>query len=701
MKPRSAFSRAWRFLSFKPLAKWSAIAAAVGSGVLYVVLLLVLGLFADLLVTRGQVPSYASLNATERASFLRPWYELDDEEQRRRLLRELGLPENAAPTEEQKYHASVYRLLEERVGPAAANLFRDLRSADAPENASLGVLSLVVRSADHPLVSAAASWLARWNPWMWRSGEASPYLIGLLILAIVLALLRTVLLFLMHYAAATATIEAATRMRRAVYHHTFRLGALAIRALGPSEAASNFTRYVESVHDGLYTWLTVYLRDPVQFALLFAFGLFINFWLTVAFLVFAMLVWLIGGQVVAYFRDQGEQATREAASRLALLQESLMMMRLVKCYRMELFNQARIERQLKLYSRSQLDRQRDEAIYRPLLLFLGVLAAVVLLCVTGLLVLDGRLGAGAAIVLVTALVSLYWPLVNWLEHRRFVRRGREAAAILFAFLDRPAEVGQVVGAEVLPPLADKLVFDDVKLKEPGTGRTLLRGVSLTIPAGQSIGLVGPDELEKHALVYLIPRFLDPTSGEIRIDKHNLRWVTFDSLRAQIAVVLQHNLVFNDTVANNIGCGDKAFTAPQIIEAAKVAHAHHFIQKLPKGYDTVIGEMGHPLGIGEQFRIALARAILRDPALFIIEEPPVGTLNEDTRSLLDDTFARMLSGRTAIFLPHRISTLNLCNQVFLLRDGKIEASGTHRELLEKSELYRHLHYLEYNMFANQL
>src|SRR5207253_6149686 len=140
-----------------------------------------------------------------------------------------------------------------------------------------------------------------------------------------------------------------------------------------------------------------------------------------------------------------------------------------------------------------------------------------------------------------------------------------------------------------------------------------------IKAGERVALVGPDEMQKHALVYLIPRFLDPSAGEIRIDGNNLRWVTLDSLRAQIALVMQHNLVFNDTVANNIGCGDASFDLPKIIEAAKIAHAHHFIQKLPRGYETPIGELGHALNVGEQFRIAMARAILRDPAPLIIEE----------------------------------------------------------------------------------
>jgi ATP-binding cassette subfamily B protein len=160
------------------------------------------------------------------------------------------------------------------------------------------------------------------------------------------------------------------------------------------------------------------------------------------------------------------------------------------------------------------------------------------------------------------------------------------------------------------------------------------------------------------------------------------------------------LVFSDTVANNIGCGESSYDLPKIIEAAKIAHAHQFIQKLPKGYETPIGELGHSLNAGERYRIALARAILRDPALLIIEEPPIA-LDDDTKALLDDTYARVLPGRTTIFLPHRISTIRSCDRVFLLHNGRLEAAGEHRELLTQSELYRHLQYLEFNAFADEI
>lgn len=776
-----AFARAKNFLNYNLVAKWTALLAGVGTGLLYVLFLFLLALFADVLVYQGSIPSLRHLPPHLRSQFLAslqqpleqvwperlktapgseevedkiasimtmPATQLTPDHVRRRKsweewwqkswqerLEQLGFrKEGVADPEEQRmlthladlaatddivslsprdralrrevlWRWAVFTYLHNRVSAAAAELIsertRGVVADVGPELAldrdipDTGILSLVVR-VQHRLDGWVSAWLAWLNPWMWASGITT-YLVGLLLTAVLLALLRALLFFVQEYAAALATTEATTRLRRAVYHHTYRLGTLVFRALGPSEAVSIFTRHLEALHDGFYGWLTVYFREPVKFALLFLFALMVNVWLALAFLMFALLVWMIGGQIAAHFRHRGRQASQNAAEQLALLQESLKMMRLVKVYLMELFNQNRVERQLSRYARLQLRRMRSEAIYTPLLVFLGMVAALLLLFVIGIAVANGQLSVAGAIVLTTALVSLYLPFQTWLEQRRFLRRARDSASALFEFLDRPGSVGQVVEAEFLPPLAEQLEFDNVSIKEPGSGRRLLKDVSFTIKAGERVALVGPDDMEKHALIYLIPRFLDPSSGEIRIDGKNLRWTTLDSLRAQISIVMQHSLVFNDSVANNIGCGDKSNTLPQIIEVAKLAHAHQFIQKLPKGYETPIGEMGHTLSISQQFRIALARAILRDPALIIIEEPLV-PLDEEVKDLLDDTMTRVLPGRTVIFLPHRLSTIRHCDQVFLLHEGKIVASGDHKGLLGSSELYRHVQYLEFNEFA---
>jgi ABC-type multidrug transport system fused ATPase/permease subunit len=564
----------------------------------------------------------------------------------------------------------------------------------------LGILSLVVRTAGHR-ISDFVGWLASWNSWAWRPDNTRVpnfwYLTGLLFLAVLVAIIRAVLINVMEYSAAKAAVTVGVRLRRAVYHHAYRLGTLTIRSSGPGEAANVFTRHVETVQAAVQARLTSQFFGPIELGFLLAFALAIHFWLALAFVLAALIVLLWGGQIASNLRRAARAADRRAAARMTLLQESLMIMRLVKSNVMEMFNQSRVERQLSDYAAARLRRSRGEAMFLPLLWFLGALTGALLLYVAGLIVLNAGLGTANVIVLAATLVAAYWPLRDWLRRRQRVRRGQESAVLVYEFLDRPREVGQVVGAEFLPGIGKGIELRAVGLREPSTGRVLLEDVNLRIGAGERVGLVGSDEAEKHALVYLLARFLDPTAGEVRIDDRLLKWLTLDSIRSQIGVVLQPNLIFNDTVANNIGCGDATFAVPQIIEAAKMAHAHQFIQRLPYGYETPVGEMGSSLQVGEQFRIALARAILRDPAMYVIEEP-AEPLDDATKSLLDDTFARILPGKTVLFLPHRISTIRACDRVYLIHRGRVEAVGEHRELIARNDLYKHLHYLEFNEFA---
>ncbi|HEY1860628.1 MAG TPA: ABC transporter transmembrane domain-containing protein, partial [Gemmataceae bacterium] len=580
---RSAFAKAFAYLNYDSAAKWACYLAAIGTGALYVALLLVLWLCVDLMVYRGRIPHYADLTRSERDTFNR----LFQEEDKGASVSALGLkPITADPAETADvfqappqdldwiWRANLYRYFRARVGPDAAILvlpsfrdlpdyqrkivkddwlafadkdklfddldlgtlkakaqtlddetiwrlflFRNLSSGDNADELSAallkqqlqardksdawpeavgnledhGVLSLVARSHAHDRAhTRLLAWVAKWNPWMWRidgglTHRFSFYLAMLFVIALALASLRAALSYVMHYMAARTVIEATTRLRRAVYHHTFRLGTLAFRELGPSEAVSIFVRHVEAVHDALYTWMTVAFPAPLKFGLVLAFALYVNHWLALAFFLSAVVVWLAGGQIAAHFRRRGRAALNRASEQLTLIRETLMLMRLVKVYLMELFNQSRVERLLARYAKAQMIRYRGEAIYWPLLVFLGTFAGLVLLWVGGLIVLYGQLGVASAITLATALVSLYWPVEQWLSSRKILRRGRESSAVLFHFLDRPGEVGQVVGAEFLPPLGKQLEFDGVTLRDSATGRLLLDNVSLTIRAGQRVG----------------------------------------------------------------------------------------------------------------------------------------------------------------------------------------------------------------------
>jgi ATP-binding cassette subfamily B protein len=718
---RSAFDRAWGYVSYSPGYKWLAMIGAVGSGASYVLFLLLLGLFADLLVSHGHIPTYADLNQAERIQFRDQWNNLDPAERKNALkflpikTSEAGLENLAGPTSENdpiaplRWTAYVGRLIERRCGDAAAGAYRvravkhnDLPSGTDPEHLQLGALSLAVRTRDSwlgPIVGG----LIRFNPWSWEPSDSSvpnrSYLMELLLLACVVAVIRGAFVALMHHGAAHDTLEAVTRLRRLLYHHTYRLGSLSVARSGAEEPLAVFTRHIDTVHDGLYARLTLSIREPVKLALLVVLALLVHVWLGLACLCAAGLVWLIGRQIAIVFRRHGRVGARRAANELSLLEESVQMMQLVRGYLMDLFNQGRVERQLSEYTRAQLQRFRGELVYRPLLIFLGTLAGSALLFVAGWLVLSEQLSVAGLVVLATTVASMYVPLDIWLAHRRLMRRADDSAVAIFEFLDRKGEVGQVVGAEFLQPMTKKLEFDAVTVREPHGERVLLDRLALTIPAGQRVAIVGADDAERHALAALVPRFLDPTSGEIRIDNKNLRWVTLDSLRSQVSVLMQDHVVFNDTIINNIGCGDPSYSMPQIIEAAKMVHAHNFIQRLPYGYETRIGDLGHSLNAGERFRIGLARAVLRDPAILIIEEPRE-TLDDGTKKMLDDAYSRILPDRTVIFLPHRLSTLKSCDHVYLIRDGKLVGDGEHRELLRDNELYRHLYYMEYYVLTEQ-
>ncbi len=280
--------------------------------------------------------------------------------------------------------------------------------------------------------------------------------------------------------------------------------------------------------------------------------------------------------------------------------------------------------------------------------------------------------------------------------RKAIRQANRSAAGIFEFLERKPELHQHGGAQFLPPLRDRITLENVTL-ESRSGRVLLEGVSAEFPVGSKTAIMSLDEDAKHALVCLIPRLIDPKVGRVRIDGHDLRDVTLESIRAQVATVLQADLVFTDSVIMNIGLGDPSFELPRIIEAAKVAHAHNFIQDLPHGYDTIIGPLGHYLKPDEQYRLALARAYLHDPSIVIIEEP-MTPLDDDVKHLVDDTVARLAEGRTLILLPHRLSTIRSCDQIIVLSNGRVDAAGKPRQLQSENKLFRHLQYVEFNQFA---
>lgn len=536
-----------------------------------------------------------------------------------------------------------------------------------------------------PVVKPVVEWVASWNGW---GNTTDGLLIELLVGTVFLLVARIGLMNLAAHLAGSAAIEDAQFLRRDIYNHCYRLGALAIDPDQQAEVGKLITDKVEAIQEGEIAARTTVPRVVALLGVAVVLLLAVHLWVGLAVLFLGGLVWLLAGQSAVWFRRDARVAGRRAELQMAVMRESLRLMLLVKCYLMERFSQNRVERQLHDLAKTARRQHRGDMLSRPTLFTVAGITGVLVLFVAAKAVLGGTLSVAGLAVQAACAAAVAVGALRWIAANVKVRKGRAAEEEVDEFFERRTDAGQAIDAEFLQPLARKLDLIEVSYREPGTGRMILEQVTASVPAGSRAAILCTDPAEARTFAFLLSRFLEPTAGEVRFDGKNTRWVTFESLRTQVAMVLADHTTFTDTVANNIGCGD-SFTRPQIVEAAKLAHAHGFVQQLPNGYETVIGGGGVALRPGEKFRVALARAVLRDPTVLVIEEP-AEPFDPDSTALIDDTVNRIAPGRTLIFLARRSSTVRKADVVVVIQDGKVVASGDHDSLMTGSQVYKALH-----------
>lgn len=375
----------------------------------------------------------------------------------------------------------------------------------------------------------------------------------------------------------------------------------------------------------------------------------------------------------------------------ALLQETIQGTRVVKAFGMEDYERQRFAAENHRLYKHAIRAGRLKAFVPSMVELLAACGIAGVVWYGGLSVIEGERTQGEFVAFLTAMLLIYQPFKHLTRTQTAVQNGLAGAERLFEVLDECSDVQERPQAHGLSRFRQHIQFHDVSFRY--REEWVLRHINLTIAAGQVVALVGPSGGGKSTLADLIPRFYDVSEGQITVDGTDLRDLTLASLRSQIAVVTQTTFLFNDTVRNNIAYGMPHRPEEEIITAAKAAHAHDFIMALPEGYATQIGELGVLLSGGQRQRLAIARALLKNAPMLILDEA-TSSLDNESERLVQDAIERLMVGRTVLVIAHRLSTIQKADRIVVLDNGHIMEEGPHEELLAHNTHYRRLYELQF-------
>jgi len=379
-----------------------------------------------------------------------------------------------------------------------------------------------------------------------------------------------------------------------------------------------------------------------------------------------------------------------------ILQEALSGYQVVKSFSAEQHESSRFRQAARRLRSSTMRYVAQQAIASPLIEFLGAVTIVALLTYARMQIVRGQLTTGEFTSFVIALLMLYEPVKRLTGIHNIFQQALGASQKVFEYLDHQKTVGDRPGARPLAGFEQSVVFDNVSFRYPLAPQGFfLDNVNLEVKAGEIVALVGPSGGGKTTLANLVPRFYDATGGAVRIDGVDVRDLLTRSLRARVGIVAQDTFLFNDTVTGNLRYGRREATDEEIHAAARNALAEDFILRLPEGYNTVIGERGAKLSGGQRQRIAIARALLKNAPILILDEA-TSHLDTESEMMVQKALANLMTGRTVIVIAHRLSTIRRADKIVVLDHGRISEIGSHEELVNGGGIYQRLHDLQYEI-----
>jgi ATP-binding cassette, subfamily B, bacterial len=482
-------------------------------------------------------------------------------------------------------------------------------------------------------------------------------------------------------------------LRRTLYSHVQRLSLAYHDRTRTGDLISRVTSDIDAIQSFVASGLLGALINTLTLAGMVGVMFYLNWRFTLIALSVAPLLFAVVYTYTRRIKKASREVRKKEGEIVSVIQEVLSSIRVVKAFAREEYEQRRLEEESLEGVEIALRARSLKAKLSPLVEIIVAVGTSLVLWFGGRMVLAGSLSPGSMIVFILYLGKMYKPMQELSKMTEAYSKAAVGYERIREVLETDGDSRDLPNARKAPPLKGRIEFVKVSFNYQAD-RPVLKNVSFKIEPGQVAALVGPTGAGKTSIISLIPRFYDPSSGLVKIDGYDVRSFKQQSLRQQISFVLQETLLFHGPIWNNIAYGKPEANRSEILRAAEFANAHEFIEKMPDGYSTIIGERGVTLSGGQRQRIAIARAIIRNTPILILDEPSSG-LDAASEKLVFDALDRLMVGKTSIVIAHRLSTIRRADVIFVVTDGTIVESGKHEELARAGGLYSKLYELQFH------